>query len=238
MKEREDSLRRITAVIKIIILIAIIVGIPVYLYFRYGDALFGDDFAYRLESYLTLHRKSAAGILMALQVVQVIICFLPGQPIQFAASYMFGIFRGFLLSIAGAVIGVSISFFLAKFLGRDFVELLFDKDKVADYHAKLNSGRGLLIVLLIYLIPGVPKDLVSYVAGISGMKFRPFLIVSTVGRSPGMIGSLLLGHFFSTRNYAAIAVLAVITALILIICFIKRDKMISLLDNLEHHDIQ
>lgn len=233
-----EKRKKTSAVIRLLILAFIIIGVPALLYVNFRDTLFNTEWLRHLPELLSRYRGHAAAILIALQILQVFVCIIPGQPIQFAASYMFGIFRGFLLSIAGAVIGVSVSFFLAKFLGRDFVELLFDKDKVADYHAKLNSGRGLLIVLLIYLIPGVPKDLVSYVAGISGMKFRPFLIVSTVGRSPGMIGSLLLGHFFSTRNYAAIAVLAVITALILIICFIKRDKMISLLDNLEHHDIQ
>ena len=208
--------KRSIAVIKILLLAVIVIGIPVYLYFSYGSELFSSDVLYRLEDYLNLHRSESALILIGLQIVQVIICILPGQPIQFASSYMFGILGGFLLSITGALIGVTISFYIAKFLGKDFLEIVFDADKIENYRRKLNSGKGLLIVLLIYLLPGVPKDLVSYAAGISDMRFRPFLLVSTIGRSPGMLGSLLLGHFFSERNYTAIAVLAVITVIILV----------------------
>lgn len=230
--------KRSIAVIKILLLAVIVIGIPVYLYFSYGSELFSSDVLYRLEDYLNLHRSESALILIGLQIVQVIICILPGQPIQFASSYMFGILGGFLLSITGAVIGVTISFYIAKFLGKDFLEIVFDADKIENYRRKLNSGKGLLIVLLIYLLPGVPKDLVSYAAGISDMRFRPFLLVSTIGRSPGMLGSLLLGHFFSVRNYTAIAVLAVITVIILVICLIKRKSILELLDRIEARETQ
>ncbi|MBQ6388270.1 MAG: TVP38/TMEM64 family protein [Mogibacterium sp.] len=230
--------KRSIAVIKILLLAVIVIGIPVYLYFSYGSELFSSDVLYRLEDYLNLHRSESALILIGLQIVQVIICILPGQPIQFASSYMFGILGGFLLSITGALIGVTISFYIAKFLGKDFLEIVFDADKIENYRRKLNSGKGLLIVLLIYLLPGVPKDLVSYAAGISDMRFRPFLLVSTIGRSPGMLGSLLLGHFFSERNYTAIAVLAVITVIILVICLIKRRSILELLDRIEARETQ
>lgn len=230
--------RRILAAVKLLLLIFVLAGIPLILYLRWGDALFGDDAAKRIISYLVENRSISALLLLLMQIIQVIVCILPGQPIQFASSYMFGIVPGFLLSITGAVIGTVISFFLARVLGRDAVELFFGKEKVADYDRKLNSGRGLMICLLIYLIPGIPKDLVSYVAGISGMRLRPFILVSTIGRSPGMLGSLLLGHFFGTRNYSAIVVLSVVVALILIVCFIKRDRLMALLDDIEQQDIQ
>jgi uncharacterized membrane protein YdjX (TVP38/TMEM64 family) len=93
-----------------------------------------------------------------------------------------------------------------------------------------------MLAFLIYLIPGIPKDLVSYAAGISDMRFLPFLIVATVGRSPGMLGSLLLGHYFGRQNFRAIVMLSVITALILLICYIFRRKLTGFLDELEAKD--
>ncbi|MBQ3291747.1 MAG: TVP38/TMEM64 family protein [Mogibacterium sp.] len=233
MSNENDSKKKIIAVLKLVFLIALLAGISLFLYRKFGTELFSKDFVYKLEAYLEQHKAGAAWTIIGIQIVQVIICILPGQPVQFAASYIFGIFRGFLLSIIGAVIGTTISFMLARVFGRDFIELLFDKEKVDYYHKKLNSGRGLLLVLLIYLLPGVPKDLVSYIAGISGLHIRPFLLVSTIGRSPGMIGSLLLGYFFGKRNYTAIAVLAIITVAILIIFFMKRKEIIGILDKIE-----
>ena len=225
--------KKIAAIIKFVLLLIVIAGIPAFLYLKFGSEIFSKDSADCLVTYLMANKHISALIIVILQILQVIICVIPGQPIQFAASYMLGVGGGLLLSLIGAAIGATIAFYLAKLLGRDMLYLLFDKNKVQDYQRKLNSGKGLLIVLLIYVLPGVPKDLVAYVAGISEMKFKPFIIISTIGRCPGMIGSLLLGHFYGAGNYRAIGVVIIAAVIFLIICFIKRKSLIKYLDKLE-----
>lgn len=225
--------KKIAAIIKFVLLLIVIAGIPAFLYLKFGSEIFSKDSADRLVTYLMANKHISALIIVILQILQVIICVIPGQPIQFAASYMLGVGGGLLLSLIGAAIGATIAFYLAKLLGRDMLYLIFDKNKVQDYQRKLNSGKGLLIVLLIYVLPGVPKDLVAYVAGISEMKFKPFIFISTIGRCPGMIGSLLLGHFYGAGNYRAIGVVIIAAVIILIICFIKRKSLIKYLDKLE-----
>ncbi len=233
-----ENRRKRIAYIKLAILIFIIVGLPVILFFTCRDTLFNKEWLANLPEFIMQYKGYAAAVLTGIQIMQVIICIIPGQPIQLAASYLFGVLKGYLISIGGAFIGAFIAFFIARALGKDSLEAIFGEEKVNDYHRKLNSGKGLTAVLLIYLIPGVPKDLVAYVAGISDMRLRPFLIVSTIGRSPGMLGSLLTGYFISSRNYAAIGVLAVVTAVILIICFGKRKQLVAMLDDLEKKDEQ
>ena len=224
------------AYIKLAILIFIVVGLPVILFFTCRDTLFNKEWLANLPEFIMQYKGYAAAVLTGIQILQVIICIIPGQPIQLAASYLFGVLKGYLISIGGAFIGAFIAFYIARFLGKDALETIFGEEKVNDYHRKLNSGKGLTAVLLIYLIPGVPKDLVAYVAGISDMRLRPFLIVSTIGRSPGMLGSLMTGYFISRRNYAAIGILAAVTAVILIICFVKRKQLVAMLDDLEKKD--
>ena len=231
-----DKKKRAYAVIRLSVLALIIIGVPAVLFFNYRDTLFNAEWLSQLPVLLSHYKRQAAIILIALQILQVIICIVPGQPIQFAASYMFGIAKGYLISVTGAVIGAFIAFYISCLLGKDAVCTLFGREKVEDYRRKLNSGRGLMAVLLIYLIPGIPKDLTAYAAGISDMRIRPFLLVSTIGRSPAMLGSLLIGHFFSRGNYKAVAALAVITVILLIIFFIKRKDMVALLDNIEKKD--
>lgn len=233
-----DKYKKILALSKLILLVIIVAGIPAFLYLKYGAELFSKDSAERVVDYLKANSSIAALLIICIQIVQVIICFLPGQPVQFAASYMFGVARGFAFSITGAVIGTVISFYLAKLLGNDAMNLFFGEEKVRDYKKKLDSGRGLLLAFLIYLIPGIPKDIVSYVAGISDMRFRPFLLVATVGRIPGMLGSLMLGHFFGRQDYRAMIIIAVIIAVILLICYIKRDALIGFLDDVEKKDME
>ena len=228
--------KRKLAYLKLALLLFIIIGLPVILFFTCRDTLFNKEWLANLPEFIMQYKGSAAAVLTGMQILQVIICIIPGQPIQLAASYLFGVLKGYLISIVGAVIGAFAAFYIAKELGKDALETIFGEEKVNDYHRKLNSGKGLTAVLLIYLIPGIPKDLVAYVAGISDMRLRPFLIVSTIGRSPGMLGSLLTGYFISRRNYAAIGILAAVTAVILIICFIRRKQLVAMLDDLEKKD--
>ena len=89
-----------------------------------------------------------------------------------------------MFSLTGAFLGTLISFMLARWLGSDFVHLFFGKQKTQDYVKKLNSKRAYTIVFLIYLIPGIPKDIASYAAGVSEMKLKPFMLLSLIGRMP------------------------------------------------------
>lgn len=226
------------AYLKLFILIAIILILPTILYFTCQDTLFNTEWLKSLPDYLSNNKIVALWVLIGLQALQVIICVLPGQPIQFAASYMFGVIGGYLISIAGAIIGAFAAFYLAKVLGTDAIGIIFGEEKVGNYRNKINSGKGLLIAFFIYLIPGFPKDLVGYVAGISNMQILPFILISSIGRTPGMFGSLLFGKFYQSENYAGIGILAVICVIFLIICYLKRTKLINMLDNLEAKDLE
>ena len=232
----ESSRKKVIAILKLILLVIIVAGIPAFLYLRYGSGLFSKDTAYSVLEYLRHNSRIAFLLIIGLQIIQVVVCILPGQPIQFAASYMFGVGAGYLLSVTGAVIGTMISFYLAKLLGSEAMHLFFGEEKVKEYQRRLNSGKGLLLAFLIYLIPGVPKDLVSYVAGISEMRFRPFLLAATVGRSPAMLGSLLVGHFFGKQNYTAMIIFTAVIVLLLLLCFLKRKELIAFLDKIEMKD--
>lgn len=229
---------RRSAIIRLIILGSIIIIVPIVLYFTCSDTLFNTEWLSSIPNRLKNEPVKAALILLGLQILQIIICILPGQPIQFAASYLFGTFGGYLISITGAVIGAVITYKIASYLGASAVSTIFGEEKVADYRKKINSGKGLLLVLIVYLIPGLPKDLVAYVAGISDMRMLPFIIISSVGRTPGMMGSLLIGSFFSSKNYKAILILTVICLIILFICWLKRAEIISLMDTIEEKDIE
>ena len=226
------------AITKFLVLLAIIVLIPTMLYFTCKDTLFNLDWLRNLPKLLEDNKIESIFVLIGLQALQVIICIIPGQPIQFASSYLFGVLGGYLISIIGATIGAVIAFYIGKILGSEAIKQLFGKSKVENYRIKINSGKGLLIAFMIYLLPGLPKDIVGYVAGISNMRILPFLIISSIGRTPGMLGSLFFGKFFKNMNIIGIISLVVACLLILIACFIFKDKLIHILDELEAKDIK
>lgn len=106
----------------------------------------------------------------------------------------------------------------------------FSVKKINEFIHKLNSKKAIVVVFLIFLIPGVPKDLCNYAAGISAMKLKPFLVVSLVGRSPGMMGSLLVGRQIEAGNYTGAIIIAVIAVILFIIGIIMRKRLTGWLD--------
>lgn len=222
--------RRLIAFGKLFLLFAILIVVPLVLYLLYKDTLFNKAYlSNRLDDF-----KGFAFIpLILLQIIQIVICIIPGQPIQFASSYLYGILGGFLISLVGAFIGTVITYYLAKFLGNDALHVIFGEEKVKSYVRKLNSRRAYVIIFLIYLIPGIPKDFTSYIAGISNIKIKPFIFISILGRSPGILESLLFGMFLAHRNYLGIAFLIIVSIIIMLFCYIKRDLLLKFIDSYE-----
>lgn len=146
---------------------------------------------------------------------------------------MYGVIGGYCISIIGAIIGCLITYRLAHFLGVDAMHIIFGEEKVQNYMKKLNSGKALTIVFLIYLVPGIPKDLMSYIAGISNIELKPFLLVSTLGRSPGILGSLLIGYFWARKNYIGIGIVAVIMLLLFGWCVRNRERIVEKIEEYE-----
>lgn len=218
---------------KLMVLGVILIVIPVLLTIYCRDTLLSTDFWNQLPSKLSSHPLLSALALVALQIIQIVICILPGQPIQLASSYMYGVFGGYCIAIIGATLGCMVTYQIAHFLGSDAMHMMFGKEKVASYMRKLNSGKALTIVFLIYLVPGIPKDLVSYIAGISDIELKPFLLVSTLGRSPGILGSLLIGSFWSSKNYTGIAVVAAVMLFLLVWCVRNRKDIMKKIESYE-----
>ena len=231
-RERSLKWKKILSVVKFIVLIIILIGIPAYilLFQRAVIAHFRsfDD----VLNYMLKYKTEGIFVYFGAQILQIMISVLPGQVFQFVAGYMFGFWPGLLYSIIGAFLGSTITYYLAKFLGEDAMHLFFGQEKMKYFIERLNSKRAYIIVFLIYLIPGLPKDLVCYAAGVSDMKYKAFIILSTVGRIPGMCGSLLFGAMYLQKSYVGMIVIACVVTVALILCFIFRKRLQGVIDRI------
>ena len=229
-KEQSNKKNVIVSILKILLLGAIVIGIPLYIYFFEKEWIsqfrdFDDIIAY-LQSY----RLESIPIYIYIQVTQIII--IPGQIFNLAAGYLYTFFPALLFSIIGAFVGTLVSFWIARWLGSDFVHIFFGREKTQDYVKKLNSKKAYTIVFFIYLIPGIPKDVVSYAAGVSDMKFKPFMLLSLIGRLPGMMGSIMIGSMWHKEEYIGMIILAVLAITAFILCIVFRKKINKFLDEI------
>lgn len=230
----QDAVKKnkIFAAVKFAVLLIIVVGVPLYIYIFHKDFISQfrtfDDAVSFLRQYKTL----SVPVYLIAELLQIMISVLPGQVFQFAAGYLFGFLPGLIYTLIGAIIGTVFTFYLARILGSDAVHMMLGKERTKHYVDLLNSKKAYLITFLLYLIPGFPKDTVCYMAGVSEIKLRPFLILSVTGRMPAMAASIVFGSMYMKQNYTGMAIVAAVVGVIFIACVIKRKELISLVDKL------
>lgn len=233
-KHRKDKLHKriklVSTILKFALLLGIIIGLPLYIYFYQPQLIEDMSSMENVNAFFRQYHAESIFVYIGAQILQIVICVIPGQWLQFAAGYMYGFWLGFLYSVIGAALGSILTYYLAKLLGRDAMHLIFGEAKINEFIHKLNSKKAIVIVFLIFLIPGVPKDLCNYAAGISEMRLKPFLIVSLVGRSPGMMGSLLIGRQIEAGQYTGAVVIAVAAVILCVIGVIMRKRLTGWLD--------
>ena len=168
--------------------------------------------------------------LFGLQVAQIFLFILPGEPIEIVAGMCYGSFWGtvFIL-ISAALISTGI-FFMVRKLGKSFVYEFCNEEKVEKIeNSKLfqNPRKVEIILFLLFLLPGTPKDLLVYIAGLLPIKPSRFIIISTLARIPSVVSSTYAGEKILAGNYkmaAIVYLVIVIICMILIFIFNKFDK--------------
>ncbi len=162
-------------------------------------------------------------VFVGLQVVQVVIFVIPGEVVQVAGGFAFGMWGGTLWSVVGILAGSLVNFVVGRLLGRPFVEAVFGKGRAARIEAATAGGRAAAGFFLLFAIPGIPKDALTYAAGASRLSFASFILVSTLGRLPGIVGSAYMGSAVFDQDYhCAIAVMVLASALFLIGLFFRE----------------
>lgn len=159
-----------------------------------------------------------------LQILQVVVAPIPGGAIEFLGGYLFGVKLGFLFSMIGLVLGSWIAFSLARIFEKLAVErfVSLQTRKKFDY---LIGHEGVILSLLLFLIPGFPKDALCYILGLTPMHFGIFLIISTVGRIPGTLMACLQGGKAFEHHYKTFLVLLGISALMILAFYIYHEEI-------------
>lgn len=133
-------------------------------------------------------------VLIGLSVVQTIVAPIPGQAINFVGGYLFGLGPGLLYSWAGLVLGSTLAMVLARYAGRPLAERIVGRTRLAKVDA-LARGRGLRFFFLFFLIPGLPDDVLCFVAGFTPLPLRVLVLLSATARLPGLLGAVWLGAY-------------------------------------------
>lgn len=153
-------------------------------------------------------------VFVGMVVLQVLVAFIPGEPIELAAGYAFGFLEGSLLTLAGFLLGSAMVYSLVKKFGVKLVEVFFDRNKINEFSFLKNPKKTRALALILMTIPGTPKDFLSYFAGLTQLKMGEWLAIVAIGRLPSLITSTVTGAAAGSENYVLSIVMLGVTLLI------------------------
>ena len=143
--------------------------------------------------------------------LQVIVALIPGEPLELAAGYVFGLGEGMLLSMTGILLGSATVFSLVRWLGVRLVEIFFAEKEIRRLSFLKDPKKSFVLALILMTVPGTPKDLLSWFAGLTPLTMKQWISIVAVGRIPSVLTSVVTGAAAGERNYILAVVTLVLT---------------------------
>lgn len=153
-------------------------------------------------------------LFIAMVILQVIVALIPGEPLELAAGYAFGVLEGTALSLVGIMIGSSIVFGAVRVLGRKLLEVFFADREIKRLSFLRDLRKAKVMIFILMTIPGTPKDLLSYFAGMTPLTMPQWLGIVAISRLPSLISSTLSGAAAGEKNYLLAGIVLAVTLLI------------------------
>jgi len=147
--------------------------------------------------------------------------FLPDALLAIAGGALFGKYLGTLYSMTGVVIGATIAFLMARYLGRDFIEKwVIEKSSTLQKYDKKLKRHGLWVMLVFRLIPFFPYNALNFALGLTDVKLSDYIITTVIGLVPGTFMYSYFGDALAQKDWTTLIVLAIIVMLILLVLWI------------------
>jgi uncharacterized membrane protein YdjX (TVP38/TMEM64 family) len=153
-------------------------------------------------------------ICIGIQFLQVVFFMVPGEITQIAAGYVFGAWLGLLYSVIGIMLGSAFDFAFARAVGRPVIEKLMGPRTLTRVDEALSTQGGKSALFIVFLIPGMPKDAMSYGAGLTNFKLGEFVAISGLARLPALLFSTMIGDQLYDRDYTAVGIIVVVGVIV------------------------
>ena len=220
--KQSDLIKLVGLVVFIVLITAIVVAIWPTL-----SIVFEPGGVETLIELITSQGPLGVLILLGLQLLQIIVAFIPGEVVQIAAGMMYGPLWGSVVILVGCVLSSMVVYELVHKLGAPFVRSMVGEKQLLKFRQFELSGKFGVTVFILFLIPGFPKDVLTYIVPLSDMNLRTFLLLSTIGRTPGVIISTYAAAGLADGNIVTSVIIFVVAALIAIIVLLLRNRIID-----------
>lgn len=173
-------------------------------------------------------------ILLALQFLQIVVAFLPGEVTQMAAGMLYGPWLGALVILVGCIVSSAFVFAVVHKLGAPFVKDMVSAKWLEKFQKFEASGKLDITVFILFLIPAMPKDVFTYLVPLTDMPMRKFMLLSNVGRIPGILISTYAASGLVDGNVLQSIIIFAVLAVVAVVCIIFRERIMAALEKLGH----
>lgn len=213
-----------------IILLSVFVILLTYITIKYAPVitkLISNPEKFRV--FLLSYGNISILVFMLFQILQVVIALIPGEFIQITGGYVFGTFLGTLYSSLGILLGSIIVLNIVRLLGYSIIKLFVSQQSLQKFNFLINNEKSEIAMFVLFLIPGLPKDILTYIAGITPIKLRNFFVITTIARFPGIFISSFVGSNLQAKQYSEVISASLIAISFFLIGFFLKDKLLSLI---------
>ncbi len=166
-------------------------------------------------------------LFIGLMALQILVAIIPGEPLEIAAGYAFGAVWGTVYCMIGALVGSVLVFLFVRKFGVKLVEVFFTVEKIRGMKFLQDTKRLNVVVFIIYLIPGTPKDLLAYLIGLTPMRLSVWVMITLIARIPSIVTSTVGGHALGMQNYTFAAVTFAVTGVLSLVGYLLYRKLSS-----------
>jgi uncharacterized membrane protein YdjX (TVP38/TMEM64 family) len=156
-----------------------------------------------------------------LNIVQVVFAVIPGGPFEVAAGYIFGILPGTLLCDVAMTAGSVLVYLLVRRFGVKFVQLFISQEQMESVKFLKNTPKMRTVLFLLFLIPGTPKDVITYLVGLTDLPLSNWVFICFVGRFPAILFSALGGSALGDAQYGIVAAIVIVFA----VCYVVGMRL-------------
>lgn len=185
----------------------------------------------QVERFVAAFGRGAPLAFMSLQILQVVLAPIPGEATGFIGGYIFGSARGFIYSSLALAAGSWINFAIGRFLGRRYIRRWIPIGTLTRFDGLLKR-QGIIVLLILFIFPGFPKDYLCLFLGITALPLKAFLLIASIGRMPGTLMLSLQGEFLFQKNYAVFAVVFGVTLLVAVLSIRYRETIYRWMEKL------
>ena len=166
-------------------------------------------------------------LMFGIQLMQVVIAIIPGEPVELIAGALYGGLGGLLMCLAGSALASAGIFIFMRTFGKGLPDKLFPRKKLTEFAFLKESRRLEAVTFILFLIPGTPKDMLTYLAGTTDIPMARFLIISSFARIPSVVSSTFIGDSVLSGNWYAALILTLATFVTGILGIYFRERIMA-----------